>query len=212
MRKVKAQSPVEVFTPGLQETPEDLIQDLITAAQGMSGTKIIDGIIAEEYNQELAGPSGMEVYDKMRRSDAQVSAVLMAMELPIRSGYWFIDPARDEDDEVSSKDQEIADFIDKAIFSKMKDGWDNKLREILTMLAFGFSVFEKTYTSDGKYVYLDKLAFRKQQTINRWVTKDGKAGVVQMLSTPNANGEYEVSIPGSKLVLFTFRKEGDNYQ
>ena len=36
----------------------------------------------------------MEIYDKMRRSDAQVSAVLLAMELPIRNAYWDIEPAK----------------------------------------------------------------------------------------------------------------------
>lgn len=209
--KVKAQSQIEVTSQG-DESEQDVLLDVLNAAVGMSGTKMLEGVIAEEYNQELAGPSGMEVYDKMRRSDAQISAVLMAMELPIRSGFWSIDPARNEDDEVDEADQEIADFIDEAIFSKLKDGWDNKLREILTMFAFGFSVFEKTYTSDGKRIWLDKMGFRKQQTIQRWETKDRTPGVVQILSTANSKGEYEVSIPGQSLVLFTFRKEGDNYQ
>lgn len=88
----------------------------------------------------------METYDKMRRSDAQVSAVLLAMELPIRSAYWYIDPAKDENGEVSDFDKQVADFVQEAIFERLHDGWDNKLREILTMLPFGFSVFEKVYT------------------------------------------------------------------
>jgi hypothetical protein len=108
----------------------------------------------------------------MRRSDAQVSAVLLAMELPIRNAFWSIDPAKDENNEVTEENKEIADFVNDNLFERMQDGWDNKLREILTMLPFGFSIFEKVYTTDGKKVYLDKLGFRKQTTVMRWITTD----------------------------------------
>lgn len=190
---------------------EVLVGDLVTAVKGMSGTKVLDGILEEEYNQELNGQKGAETFDKMRRSDAQISAVLMAMELPIRNAYWFIEAATDEDGEIPEESQKIADFVEDAIFNKMEDGWDTKLREILTFLPFGYSLFEKTYKSDGKNVWIEKLGFRKQVTIMRWITTDRKPGVQQQLPTPGPNGQYTVDIPGHNLLLFTFRKEGDNY-
>lgn len=154
----------------------------------------------------------MEVFEKMRRSDAQVSAVLLAMELPIRNAYWFVEPAKDDDDEVTPEAEEHARFVSDNLFEKMRDGWDNKLREILTELPFGFSLFEKTYISDGEKVYLDKLGFRKQTTIMQWMTQDRTPGVLQQLPTPGPGGLYEANIPGVNLLLFSFRKEGDNYQ
>ena len=177
----------------------------------MAGTKIIDGYLDEEYNPQLAGFKGMEVYDRMRRSDAQVSAVLLAMELPIRNAFWDIEPAKNENDEVTPEYQEQADFAKEALFEKMSDGWDNKLREILTMLPFGFSLFEKVYKVEDDRVWIDKLGFRKQVTIQRWITTARLPGVTQLLPTPGPTGEFEVSIPGKQLLLFSFRKEGDNY-
>lgn len=97
----------------------------------------------------------MEVYDRMRRSDAQVSAVLLAMELPIRNAFWDIEPAKNEDDEVTEEYKEQAAFVKEALFEKMSDGWDNKLREILTMLPFGFSLFEKVYKVEDDRVWIE---------------------------------------------------------
>ena len=137
----------------------------------------------------------MEMYDRMRRSDAQVSAVLLAMELPIRNAFWDIEPAKNDDDEVTDEYQEQADFIKENLFERMQDGFDAKLREILTMLPFGFSIFEKVYVSDGERVWLDKLGFRKQPTITRWTTSARLPGITQLLPTPSPSGEFEVSIP-----------------
>lgn len=211
-KKVKTSSQIEDLNHTADSTTEEeLLEDLVTAVKGMAGTKIIDGYLDEEYNPQLAGFKGMEVYDRMRRSDAQVSAVLLAMELPIRNAYWDIEPAKNEDDEVTPEYQEQADFVTEALFERMQDGWDNKLREILTMLPFGFSLFEKVYKVEDDRVWIDKLGFRKQVTIQRWITSARLPGVTQLLPTPGPTGEFEVSIPGYQLLLFSFRKEGDNF-
>lgn len=81
------------------------------------------------------------------------------------------------------------------------------------MLPFGFSLFEKVYRYDNDKIILEKLASRKQATIKRRTTADGRVGVEQRIpysddDTPN----WYVDIPAEKLVLFTFRQEGDNYE
>jgi hypothetical protein len=81
----------------------------------------------------------------MRKSDATVNATLLACEMPIRSTRWFIEPATNDNGEVDTKDQEVADFVSEALFDKIEGSWDDQLREILTMLPFGFSLFEKVY-------------------------------------------------------------------
>lgn len=191
---------------------ESSMDDLLTAVKGMSGTRILDGMLFEEFNSQLMGQRGMQVFDEIRRSDSQVSAVLLAMELPIRNAYWFFEPYKDEEGVISDEAKEHAEFATKALFTKMADGWDNKLREILTMLPFGFSAFEKVFESDGKNVWIKKLGFRKQSTILRWMTQDRLPGIEQQLPTPGPDGSQTVSIPGKNLVIFTYRKEGDNYE
>jgi hypothetical protein len=42
-------------------------------------------MLDEEYKSELKGLEGMKTYDRMRKSDSQVNATLLSMELPIRS-------------------------------------------------------------------------------------------------------------------------------
>jgi hypothetical protein len=85
------------------------------------------------------------MFDKMRKSDAQVFATLLACELPIRSTKRFVDAARDENDEVSDEAKEIAQFIEDCLFKHMTITRDSLLLEILTMLPFGFSLFEKVF-------------------------------------------------------------------
>lgn len=84
----------------------------------------------------------------MRKSDAQVFATLLAMELPIRATKWSVQAADNEDGETGDFEHEVADFVQKALFEKMDITFDDFIREALTMLPFGFSVFEKIWTSD----------------------------------------------------------------
>ncbi len=192
-----------------------MTKDVMLNNLGGSGTPLYRGILSEEYNTNLTGEAGMRIYDSMRKGDAQVFATLFACELPIRSTKWFIDSPTDENGEAIN--EEVTEFVRQALFEKMKGTtWDNLLFEILSMLAFGFSVFEKVYTSDGKNIWLKDLASRKQTTIGKWEQEDGTAGVTQYLSTPLQNGKNEgrthVSIPAEKLVVFSFRREGNNYE
>jgi hypothetical protein len=105
-------------------------------------------MIYEEYNHKLAGQNGLTVYDEMRKSDAQVHASLLAIELPIRSTIWSIESGctiDGEDETITNSDTEIQKFIETALFESMHVTWDDLLRQILTMCTFGFSIFEKVY-------------------------------------------------------------------
>ncbi len=131
----------------------------------------------------------MKKFDEMRRTDAQINAVLMAMELPIRSTRWYIEPAQNSDGETGDSEWEVADFVEKAIFDGMETTWDDTLREMLTMLPFGFSVFEKVYKIKEDKITIKKLGYRKQSSIHKWETEDGGAGVTQYLVTPLADDD-----------------------
>lgn len=182
---------------------------------GVSGTAILDGYLDTEYNSALKGTIGLETYDAMRKSDAQINATLQILELPVRATHWYIQPAMDEWGESSEEDREIAKFVEDALFKRMETTWDDFLREALTMLVFGHSVFEKVWEITDKGVFLRKLASRKQTTIQKWQLPNGKPGIVQFapfnsLNTGKKN-DIERQIPAGKLIIFTYRKEGDNW-
>lgn len=183
---------------------------------GWVGTDIWGGIINEEYNRDLSGLKGIKKFDEMRKSDASVSALLLACSLPIRSAKRYIEPATDDDGVTQEIDRQIADFVEKALFEKMDTTWDQFLQECLTFLPFGFSVFEKVYYIKDNEVLLKKLAFRSQKTIEYWITTDGRPWIQQQLDTPVADWpnkwKFLVSIPWDKLILFVVNQEGDNYQ
>jgi len=103
---------------------------------GKTGTSIYDGMISDEdYVSELTGSSSITTYDKMRKSDGIVGAVLLACELPIRAAHFYIEPASSE-----QKDIDIANFIEYNLLSGMTITWDDFLRQALLMLPFGFCV------------------------------------------------------------------------
>lgn len=180
-----------------------------------SWTAILSWIIREDYNATLSWLQWIAMFEKMRKSDAQVFATLLACELPIRSTKRFIDAARDENNEVTPEAEEVARFVSDALFQKMTITRDSLLLEILTMLPFGFSVFEKIRKAEGDKIILEKIASRKQSTIRRRQTSLWYAWIEQRLQFSD-DVEYEknwfVDIPAEKLLIFTFRQEGDNYE
>lgn len=171
---------------------------------GKSGTTISSGVITgEDYNPRLSGSSALLQYEKMRRNDATVRAAMRAVKQPILSANYAVDPASNDE-----RDVLIADLVKHCLFER--NDWKKTLGEALTYLDFGFAVFEKVYEPgqyDGKpYVMLNKLAYRKQTTINKWETQDGQHGVTQLVE-----GKF-ISLPIAKLVRFTNEQEGDNYE
>jgi hypothetical protein len=112
----------------------------------------------DEENQKLSGREGARTYDMMRSTDAQVNATLLVMELPIRNARRYVEPAFNDENKSEDIDLEIAKFVENNLFETMEPTWDDFLRECLTMLAFGYSVFEKVYGFDEeKKIILKKL-------------------------------------------------------
>jgi hypothetical protein len=176
------------------------------AELGDSGTRIIHGIISEEYNPQLQGIQGIKVYDEMRKSDGTVRAAMLVTTLPIRRAEWFINAASDE-----PQDEEIKNFVGHALFDWIEDmSWDDILRQALLMCDYGVMLFEKVYgikEHDGKtYVTLKKLAPRLPKSILMWELTDHTFGIQQI----RQDGVL-AQIPGSKLVIFVNEREGDNW-
>jgi hypothetical protein len=175
---------------------------------GATGTVFFAGRLSEEeYLVDLRGEKGIKVYDRMRRSDGQVKAALLACELPLRSAHWDIEAASD-----NKQDQVIADAVRDNLFNNMTITFDDFLRHILLMLPFGFSVFEKVWElREGVWCWR-KFAPRLPKTIAEWKFDDegGLAGVKQR--TWKGNLYQDIDIPVDKLLVFTNSREGSNYE
>lgn len=186
---------------------------------GSTGTQIFSGYFDEEYLAKLKGYTGSELYDEMRRSDAQIRMLLSVVKNPIMSADWSIDAVDDSDEEVFVKE-----FLEHVLFndigapdrSKLKT-WSDFLEEALTCLDFGYSLFEVVHKvvvehpRFGSYIGLRDLAWRSPKTIEEWnLNRDGSINNVRQVV--NGDLEVDVNIDGQHLMPITINKEGDNYE
>ena len=190
-----------------------------TLPVGLPGTPIFHGFLEDfgEYNPQLEGPSAIRTYEKMRRSDAQVAATLLACELPIRAANWDVLPASSD-----ALDKKIAQFVKDNLFGgleyvspsgvKNTQCWDDVLRNALLMLPFGAAAHEEIYAVDGMRVRLARLAPRLPVTFYRWITDVDGETLLALNQYGYRNSNFEsVEIPVDRLAVFTFNKEGANF-
>lgn len=173
---------------------------------GDSGTPLMAGIVADEYNAKLADTKGITIYDEMRRSDGTVRAAVSVCTLPIRSAKWYVEPASED-----QADADIAAFVERCFFEFQTITWNDLLRHALLSLPFGVMAFEKVFATrevDGQVrIVWQKLAPRMPRSIQKWAIGDGgEPGITQYRS------DYTIAeIPLEKLVVIVNEKEGDNW-
>lgn len=172
------------------------------------------GVQTHETNPELQWPSSIDVFDKMRREDAQVGSVLRACTLPIRKTAWMIDPAGASDEVVAlvaadlglpvkGRDDEVP------LRTRGRFSWTEHLRLAMLELVYGHSFFEQVYDTSSGRARLAKLAWRPPRTISTIdVANDG--GLVGIKQRGIA-GKSDIEIPVSKLVAYVNEREGGNW-
>lgn len=172
---------------------------------GDTGTNITSGIIDEDFNAIWSGTENLTIIEEMRTIDAQVNATLLAIKLPILAANWFIGMPKDY------KDDEKKEFIEYNLFGRIK--FKTFLEEALGYLDFGFYYFEKILTIDkhGNIVW-KSFAPRIPKRHYLWeMQSNHKLGITQLLENTTSE-ETQPEIPMEKLILFTYKREGDNYQ
>lgn len=188
-----------------------------TDAAGSSGTQISGGWFREETLPALQGQKAAEEYDKMRRRESQVAMLLSAIKNALLSATWCFDVK----DENNQQQKDMKALCEWQFFEALEEGWQQFLEESLTMIDFGHSVFECITASQdvkqlGKLVtYYKKLGFRAQKTIWRWKLEKGTGKIIAIEQQVNASDIAKsslVDIPGEFLLVFTNKKEGDNYE
>lgn len=181
-----------------------LYKDKLLSRLGATGVMLLRGVISQtEYNSDLVGRRGLDTFEKMRRSDGTVKAALMAVKLPVLAADWRVEAASDD-----PRDQLAAQLVEASLFERIS--FDDFLREALTHLDFGFSIFEQVFEitkfEGREHILLSEMGYRKQTSIEKWQTLDGEPGITQRLA-----GGGSVGIPAVKLTHFAHDQEGDNY-
>jgi phage gp29-like protein len=192
-------------TQSFQElSPQQLRSELGFGGSGVG--YLLTNLGADEYLPELSFPKCIQVYTRMRRSDATVQALELAITLPIRATDWDVQPASDD-----PTAKEAADLVYDNLFGGMTHTFDDFLRDALLALFYGFVVFEKVFEERDDYIVWRKFAPRHPQTIERFLFDEtgGLAGVRQVGLDPQGRFR-QVDIPIDKLLVFIWRRELGN--
>jgi hypothetical protein len=171
-----------------------------------------------EPTPELRWPRNIEIFDRMRRQDAQVASVLRAVVLPIRRTQYRIDPSGAPARVVN----QIADDLGLPIVGKPNRRtkatpfqFGEHLRLAMLKLVFGFSYFEKLYDvrPDGPggalVAHLADLQWRPPRTISEIdVNQDGSLRTVHQWGI---FGKEQVALDASRIVAYVNDREGGNW-
>lgn len=171
-----------------------------------------------EDTPELTWPLSVIVYDRMRRSDAQVIGTLAALTLPLRQAQWSVD-ARDASPQVT---QELADDLALPVLgqkratprlrSRNRFKFYDHLREALLALAYGHMPFEQVYEIVDKKARLRKLAARMPRTLTKIDVDDQGELSAIVQGYFERPGPPELSIPADRLVYYCNDREGGAWQ
>lgn len=234
---------ISTLNPNPQSpTPISVPRGDMSATFGVSGTPITSGFLLDlgEYNPELMGRNAIPIYEKMRRSDAQVRATLVACKLPILSAKWEIMPDEavdgrhqtvDGKSQVSStgagkstnsKTKEVAEFVRGNLFGGLEfqgstggwvsQSWQSVIANALLMLDFGCAVHEDVWTVDGDRIRARSLAARLPLTFYRWHTEADGETLLALEQYGYRGGQFlNVLLPADKIARFTYQQEGANF-
>jgi phage gp29-like protein len=185
-------------------SPQQLRSELGFGGSGVG--YLLTNLGADEYLPELSFPRSIAVYTRMRRSDATVQALELAITLPIRATDWDVQPASDD-----PTAKEATDLVYDNLFGGMTHTFDDFLRDALLALFYGFTIFEKVFEERDDYIVWRKFAPRHPQTIERFLFDEtgGLAGVRQVGFDPQGRFR-QVDIPIDKLLVFIWRRELGN--
>ncbi len=180
---------------------------------GVTGTDIFAGYIDVDYDQEWRNLSTrIPLIEKMINGDGTISELLDAIITPILSA----------EKSITCEDEKIKEFAKRALFDELQGGFEEFLRQSLDCVGYGFTVFEKVYKVEDGLVFWNRFAPRLQNSIERWEGKSTKwvgghpTGITQITnSTDEAdsrNVPVEVVIPWDKMILFSYKKSGNNFE
>ena len=127
---------------------------------GYTGLNANNGMVTEEFLPELQGKKANQVYKQMKYNDPIVGAILFAVEMTIRGVDWSVTAAD------HPQGQEHADYL-TSVMDDMEKSWSEVINDIISFLAYGFSVSEVVYKRRLGPENKDKR-FRSKHTDGLW--------------------------------------------
>lgn len=192
-----------------QPTPQPAAPRPQGGALGASGVRFSAGVIdAGEFNKDLTGIRGADVFDRMRR-EAMVRSTLQLINLPIKSAHW----------DIECEDEEVKEFLVEALFRRID--WDQYLTHCLLAFPFGFEIMEKVWKLSGGKYWLEGIEHRRHNTIWEWMpdaSTGALAGVKQRAWKGQSYSEFLIPrVPSPeearmKLVHLAWDQEGNNFE
>lgn len=180
--------------------------------EGNTGTEITSGVLNEDYLSEFVGTEAADIYDKMRRSDPRVKMCLMAVMSPIKGASWQIEAAGDEKDQILHKE-----LVEHCIFQSKYKRWKQFLHEILTMIPFGYSLFERSHVAIkghpkfGDIIAYRNFGWRSPRTIEYWRVDDNES-LIAVDQFSDGDFQENNTMDARFLSLFTLDREGSNFE
>lgn len=175
--------------------------------------------LTSETTPELRWPLSIDVFDRMRRQDAQVASVLRAVKSPIVRTQWRVDGRGCSEDVTRFVAQNLGlpivgesdDDYRAQMRGRDRFSWDEHLRLALLMLEFGHMFFEQVYRIDDQGAFrIRKLGPRLPRTISKINTaSDGGLVSIEQYGGPTA--VKGIVLPVNRLVAYVMEREGGNW-
>ena len=213
---------------GSAPSPQSPTPSPDTSIKGLVGTPSMGGWLRDlgEYNSKLQPPYAFATYEKMRRSDADVAAVLDACKLPIRAAEYQVLPGLKESDPGYAKAKEIAEFVKKNLFGgleyevidaqgngrKVSQSFESVVENALLMLDFGCAAHEIIWRVDDDAVRIARFAPRLPHTFSRFVLAGDGETLLEIQQAGYRGETYDRPVVrADKLDFFSFKREGANW-
>lgn len=217
--------PGEYARPLPEVQPKGNLDDRVDRSiYGATGTPILSGFVTElgEYNAQLRGRAAIPVYEQMRRSDADVAALLAAIKLPIRAADFRIVPGVEENEPDFRIAKQLADFCTDCLFGGLEyenslgmhfsQRFESVIDNALLCVDFGCSGYEDLWRIDGNFIRLHRMAPRLPLTFYRFHTEDDGETLKSVEQWGYRGPTFvNVAVPADKFTLFSFRQEGGNF-
>lgn len=190
----------------------------LTPDYGELGSSAINPI-REVVPQLATQNQRVQMWERMTNNDVAVDVSLRAAKVPILGADFFLEPYSDD-----PLDLDASEFISDNLFKGQSAPFLQVQEDVLRMFEHGNSMLEPVYelrewsprrarSNRKQYTMLRKLAPRPATTIKKIVYDDNGGPVEVLQGAIRADGKTEdVTIPISKLIIFTLGKKGGNLE
>ena len=185
---------------------------------GSTGTRSDAGYPAEEYLYKLRGTKRADIFDEIRRSDAQIVMCLSAVKNPIKSATWEIEAGCAEGEQPTPEAEEDAKLIRHILMDDSDKPFSKFLSEALTFIDFGHAVFEITHKvvidhpRFKSYNGIASLGWRSPRTIEKWNLNPDTGRLASITQMADGDLQKSVDIPDQFLITMSLNQEGSNYE